>query len=435
MKPDKIEWLVAKSMDMITKNTEAHAKRALMEANVMSTKSFQFSKCFVAVLSVTGCVCTVGLAAGHFEWKGVRPESQGFSTKKLTSLKESLAARRTKALLIVRNDRIVCEWYAKGHGPDKKHYTASLAKALVGGMSLLIALNDGLIATDDPAFKYIPQWKNHPDKSKITIRHLATHSSGIEDAEQDNIPHMKLPGWKGAFWRKDPDPFTLSRDKAPIIFTPGSKYAYSNPGMAMLSYAVTASLRSTEHIDVRTLLRERIMRPIGIDDSEWSIGYGKTYKVDGLNLVANWGGGSYTARAVARVGRFMLRKGNWQGKQFISRRWVETVLQYAQTPKPPRPPGNPQPACGLGWYTNFDGVWGKVPRDAFAGAGAGNQVLLAVPTLDLIVVRNGSNLYDSSKGEGFWGGLEKHLFNPLMDTLVASGPDRTTQYVTPGPSR
>jgi CubicO group peptidase (beta-lactamase class C family) len=355
--------------------------------------------------------------AVQFEWKSARPESQGVSSAKFENLTKSLAAKNTKALFVVRNDRIVCEWYAKGHGPDKKHYTASLAKALVGGMSLLVALNDGLIAADDPACKYIPQWKDHPVKSTITIRHLATHSSGVEDAEEDDIPHMKLPGWKGGFWRKDPDPFTLSRDKAPIIFTPGTKYAYSNPGMAMLSFAVTASLRESEHADVRTLLRERIMKPSEVRDSEWSIGYGKTYDVDGLELVPNWGGGSCTARAVARVGRLMLRKGDWQGKQLIDSRWVETMLRYAGMPKPDRPAGNPQPASGLAWYTNFDGVWPKVPRDAFAGAGAGNQVLLVVPSLNLIVVRNGGNLYDPSKGEGFWGGLEKYLFNPLMKAL------------------
>ena len=159
------------------------------------------------------------------------------------------------------------------------------------------------------------------------------------------------------------------------------------------------------------------MKPIGVEDSEWSIGYGRTYDVDGLKLVPNWGGGSYTARAIARVGRLMLKKGNWQGSQLIDSRCVEMVLRYAGTPKPDRPPGNPRPACGLGWYTNFDGNWSKVPHDAFAGAGAGNQVLLVVPSLDLIVVRNGGNLYDPSKGEGFWGGVETYLFNPVMNAL------------------
>ena len=35
--------------------------------------------------------------------------------EKLGELQQDLASRRTKALLIVRNDRIVCEWYAAGH--------------------------------------------------------------------------------------------------------------------------------------------------------------------------------------------------------------------------------------------------------------------------------------------------------------------------------
>ncbi len=354
----------------------------------------------------------------NFEWETVSAKSKGMSSEKLDAAKDTLATKGTKTLLIIRNDKIVYEWYASGWGPKRRHYTASLAKALVGGVSLMLALNDGRLSVDEPACNYIPEWKEDRQRSKITIRHLATHSSGVEDAEQDEIPHFELPGWKGGFWKKDPDPFTLSRDNAPIIFPPGTKYAYSNPGMAMLSYAITASLQDTEHTDVRTLLRERVMRPIGVKDDEWSIGYGQTYKVNGLNLVANWGGGGYTARAVARVGRLMLRKGNWQGKQIVDSRFVEEVVKYAGTPLPDRPAGNPNPGSGLGWWTNFDGVWTKVHRDAFAGAGAGNQVLLVVPSLELIIVRNGSNLYDPAKEEGFWGGLEKYLFNPVMEAII-----------------
>ena len=355
---------------------------------------------------------------GNFEWEKALLENEGMSSQKLDAAKEVLAAKGTKTFLVIRNDKIIYEWYAPDFGPDKKHYTASMAKALVSGVSLMLALNDGRLNEDDPACKFITEWKRHPQKSKITIRHLATHSSGIEDAEQDGIGHFELPGWKGQFWKQEPDPFTVSRDEAPVIFEPGTEYAYSNPGMAMLSYAVTASLKNTKYTDVRTLLRERIMRPIGVKDSDWSIGYGKTFEVSGLNLVANWGGGGYTARATARVGRLMMRKGNWQGRQLVDPKWVEEVVKYAGTPLPDRPSGNPAPASGLGWWTNFDGVWPKVPRDAFAGAGAGNQVILVVPSLDLIIVRNGSNLFDSSKGEGFWAGIEQYLFNPVMDAIV-----------------
>jgi CubicO group peptidase (beta-lactamase class C family) len=103
--------------------------------------------------------------------------------------------------------------------------------------------------------------------------------------------------------------------------------------------------------------------------------------------------------------------------QLIEPRWVREAVMYAGTPLPDRPPGNPSPASGLGWWTNFDGIWPTVPRDAFAGAGAGNQILLVVPSLDLIVVRNGDVLGDPAEGEGFWGGLETYLFNPLMEAI------------------
>jgi CubicO group peptidase (beta-lactamase class C family) len=357
---------------------------------------------------------------GNFEWEKVLPETVGMSSQKLDEAKDVLAKKGTKTFLVIKNDKIIYEWYSSDFGPDKKHYTASMAKALVGGVSLMLALNDGRLNADDLACKYIPEWKEHPQKSKITIRHLATHSSGIEDAEQDDIGHFELPGWKGQFWKQQPDPFTISRDEAPVIFEPGTQYAYSNPGMAMLSYSVTAGFKGTKYTDVRTLLRERIMKPIGVKSSDWSIGYGKTFEVNGLNLVANWGGGGYTARATARVGRLMLRKGDWQGRQLVDPKWVEEVVKYAGTPLPlsERSSGNPAPGSGLGWWTNFDGVWPKVPRDAFAGAGAGNQVLLFVPSLDLIIVRNGSDMYNRSKGEGFWGGIEKYLFNPVMDAIV-----------------
>jgi len=350
----------------------------------------------------------------QFDWQVASPEDQGISRSKLDALREDLAERGTKTLLIVRHDRIVYEWYAPGQSRTTKHYTASLAKALVGGVSLALALNDGLLKPDDPARTYIPQWDSDPRKSRILIRHLATHSSGIEDAEETGKSHDQLSGWKGAFWKRVPDPFTIARDQAPVLFEPGSAFAYSNPGMAMLAYAVTASLKGATQNDIRTLLGERVMRPIEVPDDEWSMGYGKTYEVDGLPLCANWGGGSFSPNAVARVGRLFLRKGDWQGRQIIQPEIVELVLRDASAPVPDRRlPEGPFPKSGLCWYVNSDGVWPRVPRDAFAGAGAGNQVLLVIPSLDLIVVRNGSQM----KPNDFWGGLEEFLFDPVIAAI------------------
>ena len=332
------------------------------------------------------------------------------------ALRDHLAARNTRALVVVQDGRTVYEWYAPGNGPDRPHFTASLAKSLVGGMSLLLALGDGKLGLDDPAARYIPAWRQDPRKSRITIRHLATHSSGIEDAEQDHLPHEKLPGWKGAFWRRQPDPFSIAIHQAPALFPPAERYHYSNPGMAALAWAVTAGLG----VDLRSLLRERLLRPLGVPDTEWSIGYGETHDLDGLNLVANWGGGSFTPRAAARVGQLMLQRGRLDGRQLVDAAWAERMTSYAETALPERPGGAPNPASGLCWWTNFDGIWGGVPRDAFAGAGAQHQLLLVVPSRRLVAVRNGGAL-----GEPFWAAAFEHFFRPLMQ---AAGPATQAPY-------
>src|SRR5262249_53454877 len=180
-------------------------------------------------------------------------------------------------------------------------------------------------AREDKASRYITEWKDDPRKSKITLRQLGSHTSGLADAESDGVPHEKLTGWKGDFWKRlavPNDPFSIARDRAETLFDPGKPLQYSNPGIRMLTYCVTAAIKDTKHKDIRTLLRERVMKPIGVADKEWSAGYGQTFTVDGLPLVASWGGGSFTARAAARIGRLVLREGDWDGKRILSKEAV-----------------------------------------------------------------------------------------------------------------
>src|SRR5258708_3754554 len=96
-----------------------------------------------------------GRSSKPFVWQTATPESQGMSSAKLDALWSDLATRQTASLLVIRNDRIVLEKYAQGWDAKKPHGTASLAKALVGGMSLSVAVSDGKIALDDHAAKYI----------------------------------------------------------------------------------------------------------------------------------------------------------------------------------------------------------------------------------------------------------------------------------------
>ena len=359
-----------------------------------------------------------GLAYGQsMDWATISPVGAGLDPAKLEAWRTSLAAHRTTGLIVIRRGRIALEWYAPGWDANRPHGTASMAKALVGGMSLAVAMSDGRISPDDPASKYIVGWRADPLKSKITIRQLATHTSGISDAEEEGIAHDQLPGWKGDFWKRTPDPFSIALHSAPVLFEPGTQNAYSNPGMAALSYAITASLDGG---DIRTMLKERVLDPLGVPERDWSIGYGRAYEVDGLKLYANWGGASFTARAAARVGELMMLQGKWNGRELIRRDVVKKVLSDQGMPHPSRTATDPAPASGLAWYTNADGIWPAAPRDTFAGAGASHQIVIAAPSLDLIVVRNGDALGDPASG--FWGPVYELVLQPLMEAVAVQAP-------------
>ena len=79
--------------------------------------------------------------------------------------------------------------------------------------------------------------------------------------------------------------------------------------------------------------------------------------------------------------------------------------------KPSGLPGH----SGLGWWVNSgpDGsrLWKSAPEDAFGGAGAGHQFLLVVPSLDLIVVRNGDRLDPMLD---FDEGLDRYVVAPVI---------------------
>jgi CubicO group peptidase (beta-lactamase class C family) len=310
-------------------------------------------------------------------------------------------------------------------------------------MSLLIALNDHLLYPDMPVCSLIPEWKTSDAKSKITVRHLATHTSGLEDAEvnekqqaimrQNGLhPHMDLPGWKGQFWRQDTNPFVVARDSTGVMFIPGTHFNYSNPGIAMLSYITSASMQGSGSNDLASLLWQRVYRPLGIHEEEITIGYNRKFVTAGLSLIPTWGGASFTANAAARIARLMLHNGVWNGKPIFDSLWVNRVTRHDQTAIAGsdsnvvsesyslRTKNNSYPATTMGWYSNFDGVWNHLPKDAFAGAGAGHQLVLVIPSMELIVVRFGGDMADSTQQEGFWLAAEKHLFNPIMDAIVES---------------
>ena len=75
-------------------------------------------------------------------WEKASAESRGLDGSLLEALKDDLAAKETHAFLVVRNNKIVYEWYARGHGSWRLESAASLSKSLVGGLALMVAVQE-----------------------------------------------------------------------------------------------------------------------------------------------------------------------------------------------------------------------------------------------------------------------------------------------------
>jgi CubicO group peptidase (beta-lactamase class C family) len=132
----------------------------------------------MAFTRAVALACT-GLACVHaMDWAAIPPADAGLDAAKVEAWRRRLAAHGTTGLIVIRRGRIALEWYAPEWDANRAHGTASMAKALVGGMSLAIAMSDGLISPNDAASKYIAGWRADPLKAKITIRQLANPHLG-----------------------------------------------------------------------------------------------------------------------------------------------------------------------------------------------------------------------------------------------------------------
>jgi len=167
------------------------------------------------------------------------------------------------ALAVCRNGQVI---KATGYGlanveldakvtPETIFQTGSVGKQFTA-IAVMMLVEEGKIAIDDKISKYIPE---SPEKwSKVTVRNLLTHTSGIADygGEEDTMG-------KGVInFRKDYTEEELVRafSTMPIDFAPGDKWKYSNTGYVLLGIIIHR-VTGRFYGDV---LQERIFMPLGM---------------------------------------------------------------------------------------------------------------------------------------------------------------------------
>src|SRR5439155_21138371 len=86
-------------------------------------------------------------------------------------------------------------------------------------------------------------------------------------------------------------------------------------------------------------------------------------------------------------------------------------------------------------WTTAAGWYAKGPTDAVWGAGAGDQILLVIPSLNLVMVRNGQLLAPTPASADptdvfalFHDGRTKILFEPLIEAVTDAAPAVAAPY-------
>ena len=192
----------------------------------------------------------------------------------------------------------------------------------------------------------------------------------------------------------------------PVGTDPGTRFDY-NDGVSVLLGKVVREVTG-QRLD--RWAEERLFRPIGIDEYYWKIA------PDGE--VDSEGGLYLSTHDLARIGYLMLRGGQWDGQQIVSRDWVEASTSPV-VPDVAHDNARPDTGYGYQWWvpTHENGE-----TRVFAANGYGGQFLHVVPEYDLISVFNGWTLHEQPDSPA--GPRSRTASSPPSSPLNPSPPSR-----------
>ncbi|MEU6273252.1 serine hydrolase domain-containing protein [Streptomyces populi] len=149
--------------------------------------------------------------------------------------------------------------------PDGSFRMASTSKTLVAVVVLQLEA-EGRLSLDDTVDRWLPGVVrgNGNDGSRITVRQLLQHTSGIHD----DLPGYTTPE---EYYRQRHDIYDADQLVARAMahapdFPPGGGWGYSNTGYVLLGMIVRRATGLPSHQQIQ----DRVLRPLGLDRTRWT---------------------------------------------------------------------------------------------------------------------------------------------------------------------
>lgn len=177
------------------------------------------------------------------------------------AIREAIANGHRGGVVVGLVNRAGVHTFALGVGEDRAAWPGPETIFAVGSLTkvftallLADAVERGEVDLDDPVSTHLPGSPAIParDGTTLTLRHLATHTSGLP----------REPEWD---WRRDDAATRLVAMAGSYAYPApyGSRYVYSNVGMALLGRALEVRTGMT----LPELLEARVAGPLGLVDT------------------------------------------------------------------------------------------------------------------------------------------------------------------------
>ncbi len=310
-------------------------------------------------------------------------DSVAFYTKHIQDLFDSSGIVGMSAAIVAKGKVIWKEGYGYSDLDTRKPFltstimnTGSITKTFTG-VCIMKLVEEGKLNLDEDINTYLPFKVINPDfpNDKITLRHLATHTSGLADRYPfyDDTVYVygrKKPEALGSFLRN----YFLAGGKYYakenfLPYKPGTFRSYSNIATGLAGYIVECVSKKT----LQAYSKEIIFNQLNMKAIGWSLNeidikkHTKLYKRKGAELTKqDWyegitypdGGVRTTVEELAKFFIALLNDGMYENRRLLRKSTTDELIrfQYTDSNRPVNVPSTKKLNSGIYWSTKMNGA-------------------------------------------------------------------------------
>jgi CubicO group peptidase (beta-lactamase class C family) len=283
--------------------------------------------------------------------------------------------RNTRAIVVMKDGRVIAERYADGVGIDTPLLGFSATKSVISALAGIM-VRKGTLKLHEPA--PIAAWQAPGDpRGAITLDHLLRHTAGLAlgSSLSASLASALEPVNRMKFMEGDMASYA---ETMPLETTPGTAWNYHDGNTVIAAHLIRQAAGGSP-ADMMGFARQELFGPLGM--RHVALEFDASGNAEGSSQMLA------SARDWARFGQLYLNDGVAGGKRILPEGWVK----YSAAPTPSAFVG-----MGAGFWTNLGNSFGAIyraergmPRDAFFAKGTIGQYVIIIPSERLVIVRFG----------------------------------------------